>query len=51
MLFPRVPLALRYAAGLNSQQIAAVLGKRPEAIRKQLSRLLQALKELYTYEY
>jgi RNA polymerase sigma-70 factor (ECF subfamily) len=44
-------LALRYAAGLNSQQIAAVLGKRPEAIRKQLSRLLQALKELYTYEY
>jgi hypothetical protein len=44
-------LAPRYAAGLHSQQIADVLGKRPEAIRKQLSRLLQAFKEQYKHEY
>ena len=44
-------LALRYAAGLHSQQIADVLGKRPEAIRKQLSRLLQTFKEQYKHEY
>lgn len=40
-------LALRFAAGLNASEIAAVVGKRPDAIRKQLSRLLRSLKERY----
>lgn len=44
-------IALRFAAGLSSQDIAAIVGKRPEAVRKQLSRLLQALKEHYRAEY
>jgi RNA polymerase sigma-70 factor, ECF subfamily len=44
-------LALRYAAGLSSSEIAAVIGKQPAAIRKQLSRLLQSLKEHYTDEH
>ncbi|HKW23821.1 MAG TPA: sigma-70 family RNA polymerase sigma factor [Ktedonobacterales bacterium] len=40
-------LALRFAAGLTTPEIAAILGKRPEAVRKALSRLLQSLKEQY----
>lgn len=40
-------LALRFAAGLTTPDIAAILGKRPEAVRKSLSRLLQSLKEQY----
>jgi len=40
-------LALRFAAGLSAPEIAAVVGKRPDAVRKQLSRLLQGLKERY----
>lgn len=40
-------LALRFAAGLTTPEIAAILGKRPEAVRKSLSRLLQSLKEQY----
>lgn len=40
-------LALRFAAGLSAPEIAATIGKRPAAVRKQLSRLLQALKEQY----
>lgn len=40
-------LALRFAAGLSAPEIAAIIGKRPEAVRKQLSRLLQSLKERY----
>ena len=40
-------LALRFAAGLTTPEIAATLGKRPEAVRKSLSRLLQSLKEQY----
>lgn len=40
-------LALRFAAGLSAPEIAAVLGKRPDAVRKRLSRLLQSLKEHY----
>lgn len=40
-------LALRFAGGLSAPEIAAVTGKRPAAIRKQLSRLLQTLKEQY----
>ena len=40
-------LALRFAAGLTTPEIAATLGKRPAAVRKSLSRLLQSLKEQY----
>lgn len=40
-------LALRFAAGLTTPEIATILGKRPEAVRKSLSRLLQNLKEQY----
>ncbi|MGZ3665615.1 MAG: RNA polymerase sigma factor [Ktedonobacterales bacterium] len=40
-------LALRFAAGLSAPEIAATIGKRPDAVRKQLSRLLQTLKEQY----
>jgi len=40
-------LALRFAAGLSAPQIALVVGKRPAAVKKQLSRLLQTLKEQY----
>lgn len=40
-------LALRFAAGLTAPEIAGILGKRPEAVRKSLSRLLQTLKEQY----
>lgn len=40
-------LALRFAAGLTTPEIAAALGKRPAAVRKALSRLLQSLKEQY----
>jgi RNA polymerase sigma-70 factor, ECF subfamily len=40
-------LALRFAGGLNASEIAAIFGKRPDAIRKQLSRLLHTLKEQY----
>lgn len=40
-------LALRFAAGLTTPEIAATIGKRPDAVRKQLSRLLQTLKEQY----
>ncbi len=44
-------LALRFAAGLTTPEIAAILGKRPEAVRKSLSRLLQSLKEQYHATY
>ena len=40
-------LALRFAAGLTTPEIAATLGKRPAVVRKSLSRLLQSLKEQY----
>jgi RNA polymerase sigma-70 factor (ECF subfamily) len=40
-------LALRFAGGLNASEIAAIFGKRPDAVRKQLSRLLHTLKEQY----
>jgi RNA polymerase sigma-70 factor (ECF subfamily) len=45
--YKRELLSLRFAAGLTVPQIAAVLGKNPEAIKKQLSRLLQSFKEQY----
>ncbi len=40
-------LALRFAAGLSSSQIAAVLGKSPAAVKKQLTRIIASLKEQY----
>jgi len=39
-------LALRFAAGLSIPEIAAVVGKREAAVRKQITRTLHALKEL-----
>lgn len=38
-------LALRFAAQLSSSEIAAVVGKRPEAVKKLLTRTLHALKD------
>jgi RNA polymerase sigma-70 factor (ECF subfamily) len=38
-------LALRFAAGLSSRQIAAVVGKNEPAVKKQLWRLVQQLRE------
>lgn len=40
-------LTLRFAGGLSATEIAAVVGKQPEAVKKQLTRILQALKEQY----
>lgn len=40
-------LALRFAARLSSPEIAAVVGKSPAAVQKQLTRILHALKEQY----
>ena len=44
-------LALRFAAGLNSIQIAALVGKKPEAVKKQINRLLQSFREHYQHEH
>lgn len=38
-------LALRFAAGLSYAEIAAVIGKREGAVKKEMSRLLKHLKE------
>lgn len=40
-------LALRFAAGLTSREIASTIGKSEAAVKKQLSRLLGLLKEQY----
>ncbi len=40
-------LALRFAAGLSTAQIAAVIGRSDAATRKRLSRLMQTLQEHY----
>lgn len=40
-------LALRYAAQLSVAEIAAAVGKSPAAVKKQLFRTLQSLKEHY----
>ncbi|MCS7050270.1 MAG: sigma-70 family RNA polymerase sigma factor [Thermomicrobium sp.] len=40
-------LALRFAAGLSTAEIAALLGKREGAIRKQLFRIVRELREAY----
>lgn len=43
-------LALRFAAGLSARQIAVVVGKSESAVKKQLWRTIQALKEDYRDE-
>jgi RNA polymerase sigma-70 factor (ECF subfamily) len=40
-------LALRFAAGLSSRQIAGVTGRSEAAVKKQLTRILRTLKEKY----
>ena len=40
-------LAMRFAAGLSSREIAAVIGKSEASVKKQLSRILRTLKEKY----
>lgn len=40
-------LALRFAADLSSTEIASVVGKSPAAVKKQLTRIIQMLKEHY----
>jgi RNA polymerase sigma-70 factor (ECF subfamily) len=40
-------LALRFGAGLTLREIGEVLGKRENAIKKQMSRIMAALKEQY----
>ena len=46
----REALALRYAAGLNSREIGAVLGISEGAAQKQLERALASLREAYRDE-
>ncbi len=43
-------LALRFAAGLSSAEIATLLGKSEGAIRKQLFRIIRELREAYHAE-
>lgn len=43
-------LALRFAAGLSTGEIAALLGKSEGAIRKQLFRIIRELREAYHAE-
>jgi RNA polymerase sigma-70 factor (ECF subfamily) len=40
-------LALRFAAQLSATEIATVVGKSPQAVKKQLTRIIQTLKERY----
>jgi RNA polymerase sigma-70 factor (ECF subfamily) len=40
-------IALRYAGGLTIAEIAPLVGKSPEAVKKQLQRTLRQLKENY----
>jgi RNA polymerase sigma-70 factor, ECF subfamily len=40
-------LSLRFAAQLSATEIAAVVGKKPQAVKKQLTRLIHTLKEQY----
>jgi RNA polymerase sigma-70 factor (ECF subfamily) len=40
-------LALRFAAGLTSAEIAALVGRSEGAVKRQLSRILQVLREHY----
>ncbi len=43
----REVLALRFAAGLTTAEIAAVINKSEAATKKQLARTLQTLREQY----
>ncbi len=43
----REAIVLRYAAGLTAREIGDVLGKRPEATQKLISRALATLRESY----
>ncbi|GER91957.1 RNA polymerase sigma factor [Dictyobacter vulcani] len=43
-------LALRFGSGLTIPEIAAVVGKSQNAIKKQLSRIIKSLKEQYSHE-
>jgi RNA polymerase sigma-70 factor (ECF subfamily) len=43
-------LALRFAAGLSSREIAVVVGKSEGSVKKQLTRTIQSLKEHYRDE-
>jgi len=43
-------LALRFASGLNSAEISAIVGKSRAAVHKQLTRILQSLKEDYHHD-
>ncbi len=40
-------LSLRFAAQLSATEIATVVGKKPQAVKKQLTRIIQMLKEYY----
>ena len=44
-------LVLRFVVGLNSREMAAIVGMREAAVRKQLSRSLAILKERYRAEH
>lgn len=48
--FKRELLALRFAAGLSAPEIALVVGKSHAAVKKQITRTLQTLKEHYHEE-
>jgi RNA polymerase sigma-70 factor (ECF subfamily) len=43
-------LALRFAAGLTSAEIAVLVGKSESAVKKQLTRIIDSLKERYRDE-
>ena len=43
-------LALRFTAGLSSREIGLVVGKSESAVKKQLTRTLQSLREELTDE-
>ncbi len=40
-------LSLRFAAQLSATEIATVVGKKPQAVKKQLTRIIHTLKEHY----
>jgi RNA polymerase sigma-70 factor (ECF subfamily) len=48
--YKRDLLALRFASGLSSTEIAMIVGKSQAAVQKQLTRILQSLKEGYRYD-
>ena len=43
-------LSLRFAAGLSTSEIAVIVGKSQDAVKKQLTRTLHILREQYQYE-